>query len=95
MFEKDIPYAACQAWKQVGSSHPSKNVMTTSRPLKILYMDLFDPITYISIGGCKYGLVVVDDFTRFTWVFLRRAQNEFDLRIKMIRSGNGTEFNIL
>jgi hypothetical protein len=32
-FEKDRPCAACQAGKQVGSTHHSKNVMTTSRPL--------------------------------------------------------------
>jgi hypothetical protein len=32
-------------------------------------MDLLDPIAYISIGGSKYGLVIVDDYTRFTWVF--------------------------
>jgi hypothetical protein len=56
-------------------------------------MDLFGPITYISIGGSKYCLVIVDDYSRFTWVlllqekyqtqetlkrFLRQAQNELD-----------------
>jgi transposase InsO family protein len=81
--------------------------MTTDRPLELLYMDLFDPIAYISIGGSKYSLVIVDDYSCFTWVFflqkksqtqetlkefLRRAQNEFRLRIKMIRSDNGMEF---
>ena len=70
-------------------------------------MDLFGPITYISIGGNKYGLVIVDDFSRFTWVFflhdksevqgivkkfIRRAQNEFELKIKNIRSDIGSEF---
>jgi hypothetical protein len=50
-FEKDRPSAACQAGKQVGSTHQSKNVMTTSRPLELLHMDLFGPITYLSIGG--------------------------------------------
>ena len=70
-------------------------------------MDLFGPIAYISIGGNKYGLVIVDDYTRFTWVFflhdkgetqgvlkrlLRQAQNEFSLRIKKIRSDNWSEF---
>jgi transposase InsO family protein len=81
--------------------------MTTNRPLEILHMDLFSPISYISIGGSKYCLVIVDDYSLFTWVFflqeksqtqealkgfLRRAQNEFGLRIKKIRSVNGTEF---
>jgi transposase InsO family protein len=70
-------------------------------------MNLFGPITYISIGGNKYGLVIVDDFSHFTWVlflqdkseaqgiikkFIRRAQNEYELKIKNIRSDNGLEF---
>jgi hypothetical protein len=29
-------------------------------------MDLFGPVAYLSIGGGKYGLVIVDDFSRFT-----------------------------
>jgi transposase InsO family protein len=109
-FEKDRPCAACQARKQVGSTHHSKNVMTTSRPLELLHMDLFRPIAYLSIGGSKYGLVIVDDFSRFTWVFflqdksktqgtikrfLRRAQNEFELKVKKIRSNNGSKFKNL
>jgi hypothetical protein len=52
-FEKDRPCAACQAGKQVGSTHHSKNVMTTSRPLELLHMDLFGPVAYLSIGGSK------------------------------------------
>jgi transposase InsO family protein len=109
-FKKDRPCAACQAGKQVGTNHPSKNVMTTSRPLELLHMDLFGPVAYLSIGGSKYGLVIVNDFSRFTWVFflqdksktqstlkcfLRRAQNEFELKIKKIRSDNGSKFTNL
>jgi transposase InsO family protein len=109
-FEKNRPCVACQAGKQVGSTHHSKNVMTTSRPLELLHMDLFGPVAYLSIGGSKYGLVIVDNFFRFTWVFflqnksetqgtlkrfLRRAQNEFELKVKKIRSDNGSEFKNL
>jgi hypothetical protein len=65
-FEKDRPCAACQAGKQVGGSHHTKSVMTTTRPLEMLHMDLFGPVAYLSIGGSKYGLVIVDDFSRFT-----------------------------
>jgi transposase InsO family protein len=94
----------------VGSNHQSKNVMSTSRPLELLHMDLFGPIAYLSIGGSKYGLVIVADFSHFTWVFflqdktetqgtlkrfLRRAQNEFELKVKNIRSDNGSEFKNL
>jgi transposase InsO family protein len=106
-FEKDRVCSACQAGKQVGAHHPHKNIMTTDRSFELLHMNLFGPIAYISIGGSKYCLVIVDDYSRFTWVFflqvksqtqetlkgfLRRAQNEFRLRIKKIRSDNGTEF---
>jgi hypothetical protein len=102
-FEKDRVCSACQTIKQVGVHHPHKNIMTTDRPLELLHMDLFGPIAYISIGGSKYCLVSVDDYSRFTWMlflqdksqtqetlkgFLRQAQNEFGLRIKKIRSDN-------
>ena len=63
------PCAACQAGKQVGSSHHAKNVMTTSRPLELLHMDLFGPVAYLSIGGSKYGLVIV---LRDDWIQDRR-----------------------
>ena len=69
VFEKDRLCSACQAGKQVGIPHPAKNILTSSRPFKLLHMDLFGPITYISIGGNKYGLVIIDDYSRFTWVF--------------------------
>jgi hypothetical protein len=49
-------------------STPAKNIMTSSRPLKLLHMDLFGPIAYISIGANKYGLVIIDDFFHFTLV---------------------------
>jgi transposase InsO family protein len=106
-FEKDRICSACQTGKQVGVHHPHKNIMMTDRPLELLHMDLFGPIAYISIGRSKYCLVIMDDYSHFTWVFflqeksqtqetlkgfLRRAQNEFNLRIKKIRSDNGTEF---
>jgi hypothetical protein len=66
IFEKDMSYGACQSRKQVGAYHHAKNIMTTIRPLEMLHMDLFGPITYISIGGNKYGLVIVDDYSCFT-----------------------------
>jgi hypothetical protein len=65
-FEKYKPYKACHAGKQVGASHPSKNIMTTSRLLELLHMYLFDFVAYISTIVSKYGLVIVDDYTCFT-----------------------------
>jgi hypothetical protein len=69
VFEKDKPHRACQAEKQVGAHHHAKNIMTTIKPLEMLHMNLFGSITYISIGGNKYGLVIIDDYSHFTWVF--------------------------
>jgi hypothetical protein len=69
IFEKNKLCSTCQAGKQVGNTHPTKSVMSTSRPLKILHIDLFGPTTYRSIGGNGYGLAVVDDYSRYTWVF--------------------------
>jgi hypothetical protein len=68
-FEKDRICSACQVGKQVGAHHPHKNIMTTDRLLELLHMDLFSPIAYISISRSKYCLVIVDDYSRFTWVF--------------------------
>ena len=43
--------------------------MSTSKAFQLLHMDLFGPTQYTSIGGNKYGFVIVDDYTRYTWVF--------------------------
>jgi transposase InsO family protein len=91
----------------VEAPHHARNIMTTTRPLEMLHMDLFSPIVYISIGGNKYDLVIVDDYSRFTWVFflhdksetqevlkkfLKRPQIEIDVKVNKIRSDNGSEF---
>jgi hypothetical protein len=68
-FAKDRPCGPCQAGKQVGVPHYVKNTMITTKPLEMLHMDLVGPITYISIGDNKYSLVIIDDYSRFTWVF--------------------------
>jgi transposase InsO family protein len=105
--EKDRICKACQAGKQVGAPHSPNSILTTSSPLDLIHIDLFGPVAHISIGGNKYGLVIVDDYSRFMWVFfvfdksevqgkvktfIRRAQREFKLPIKEVRSDNGSEF---
>jgi hypothetical protein len=76
VFEKDRPCGVCQARKQVGVHHHAKNIMTITRPLEMLHIDLFGPVAYISIGGNKYGLVIVDDYSHFTWVFFLQDKSE-------------------
>jgi hypothetical protein len=73
--------------------------MSTSKAFELLHMDLFGPTTYTSIGGNKYGFMIVDDFTRYTWVsflvdksdvfatfktFIKRVQNDFETTIKKV-----------
>jgi transposase InsO family protein len=106
-FEKDKLCSACQAEKQVCNTHPKKSMMSTSKAFEWLHMDLFGPTTYTSIGGNKYGFVIMDDFTRYTWVFfhvdksdvfaifktfIKRIHNEFETTIKKVRSDNASEF---
>jgi hypothetical protein len=98
---------ACQAEKQVGNTHPKKSMISTSKKFELLHMDLFGPTTYTSIGGNKYGFVIVDDFSRYTWLFflldksdtfaafktfIKRIHNEFETTIKKVRSHNRSEF---
>ena len=69
VFEKDKLCSSCQARKQVGNTHPKKSMMSTSKAFELLHMDLFGPTQYTSIGKNKYDFVIVDDYTRYTWVF--------------------------
>jgi hypothetical protein len=50
--------------------------VSTSRPLELLHMDLFGPTTYASVGGNLNCLVIVDDFSRYTWVFFLHDKSE-------------------
>jgi len=65
-FEKDRVCSACIAGKQHQAKHTPKNVVSTSRPLELLHVDLFGPPSWDSLGGKKYGLVIVDDYSRYT-----------------------------
>jgi transposase InsO family protein len=82
-------------------------MISTTRPLELLHLDLFGPSTYDSFGGRRYGLVIVDDYSRYTWVFLlkskdgthkfftkfaKQAEHIFEEVIKTIRTNNGSEF---
>ena len=64
-YENNQVCKACQLGKQV-RSFKSKNVIASSRPLEILHMDLFGPSKIVRLGGKTYGLVIVDDYSRFT-----------------------------
>ncbi|KAK2370913.1 putative mitochondrial protein [Trifolium repens] len=97
----------CQIGKQVRMSHPMLEHQTTSKVLELLHMDLMGPMQVESLGGKRYVLVVVDDFSRYTWVnFIREKSDAFDVfkelciqiqrekgsNVVRIRSDHGREF---
>lgn len=44
--------------------------------LMLLHIYLFGLIAIASLGGKKYTLVIVDDYSKFTWVYFLRTKNE-------------------
>ena len=81
--------------------------MSTSKAFELLHMNLFGLTQYTSISGNKYDFVIVDDYTRYTWVFflvdksdvfatfksfVKGIHNEFETTIKRVRSDNSSEF---
>ncbi|GJU52471.1 putative ribonuclease H-like domain-containing protein [Tanacetum coccineum] len=106
-FEKDHLCSACQLGKSKKYSHKPKSENTNMEVLYTLHMDLCGPMRVQSINGKKYILVIVDDYSRFTWVkflrskdetpefvinFLKQIQVGLNKTVRYIRTDNGTEF---
>ncbi|GKB69853.1 putative ribonuclease H-like domain-containing protein [Tanacetum coccineum] len=107
LFEINQTCVACQKGKQHRASCKTKTVSSISQPLQMLHMDLFGPTFVKSLMKKMYCLVVTNDFSRFSWVFFLATKDEtseilktfitgienlIDLRVKVIRCDNGTEF---
>ncbi|GKB21720.1 retrovirus-related pol polyprotein from transposon TNT 1-94 [Tanacetum coccineum] len=106
-FEKDHLCSACQLGKSKKFSYRPKSKNTNMEVLHTLHMDLCGPMRVQSIKGKKYILVIVDDYSRFTWVkflrskdetpefvtnFLKQIQVGLNKTVRFIRTDNGTEF---
>ncbi|GJT81712.1 putative ribonuclease H-like domain-containing protein [Tanacetum coccineum] len=75
-FEKDHLCSACQLGKSKKFSHRPKSENTNMEVLHTLHMDLCGPMRVQSIKGKKYILVIMDDYSRFTWVKFLRSKDE-------------------
>ncbi|GJZ97991.1 retrovirus-related pol polyprotein from transposon TNT 1-94 [Tanacetum coccineum] len=76
-----------KSWKSKKSSHQPKAEDTNQEKLYLLYMDLCGPKHVASINRKRYILVIVDDYSRFTWVRLLRSKDEApDAIIKCIKN---------
>ncbi|GKB85877.1 putative ribonuclease H-like domain-containing protein [Tanacetum coccineum] len=107
LFESDNSCVACQKGKQHKASCKTKLVSSSSHPLQMLHMDLFGPTFIRSINHNIYFLVVIDDYSRFSWVFFLTTkdetsgilktfiigiENQINHKVKIIRCDNGTQF---
>nr|GEU40243.1 retrovirus-related Pol polyprotein from transposon TNT 1-94 [Tanacetum cinerariifolium] len=85
-FEKDHLCSACAMDKSTKKSHKPKSKDTNQEKLYLLHMDLCGPMRVESINGKKYILVIVDAYSRFTWVkFLRSKDEAPDFIIKFLK----------
>ncbi|GJX46615.1 retrovirus-related pol polyprotein from transposon TNT 1-94 [Tanacetum coccineum] len=106
-FEKDHLCSACALGKSLKKPHKPKSEDTNQEKLYLLHMDLCGPMRVTSVNGKKYILVIVDDYSRFTWVkclrskdealafiinFLKMIQVRLKETVRRIRTDNGTEF---
>ncbi|MCO5581806.1 hypothetical protein L7F22_035695 [Adiantum nelumboides] len=97
----------CQLGKQHRVAFPKQASTRASAPLALVHTDLCGPMSTSSLSGLCYMLVLVDDFSRYTWVsFLKlkseafgsirdwkaMVEKEKDLKVKSIRSDRGGEF---
>nr|GEU88107.1 Gag-Pol polyprotein [Tanacetum cinerariifolium] len=106
-FKKDHLCSACAMGKSKKKSHKPKSEDTNQEKLYLLHMDLYGPMRVKSVNGKKYILVIIDDYSRFTWVkclrskdeapefiikFLKMIQVRLKMPIQRIQTDNGTEF---
>ncbi|GJS87376.1 putative ribonuclease H-like domain-containing protein [Tanacetum coccineum] len=107
IFENNHTCVACRKGKQHKAFCKTKTVSSICQPLQMFHMDLFGPTFVKSLIKKMYCLVVTDDYSRFSWVFFLATKDEtsgilkafitgienlIDLRVKVIRCDNGTEF---
>nr|GEU47613.1 hypothetical protein [Tanacetum cinerariifolium] len=106
-FKKDHLCSACEQGKIHRKHHKSITAFALNKQLYLLHMDLCGPIRVESINGKRYVLVVVDDYSRYTWVFflhskdkasnvifsfIKKTQVNLQLQVQRVRTDNVTEF---
>ena len=81
-FKKEHLCAACELEKQSWKSHLTIINMKVIEPLELLHIDLYGASAIESIGGNKYILVIVDDFSRFTCVYFFKQKSDATSKLK-------------
>jgi transposase InsO family protein len=98
--------ALCHHGKMIAASHSPVNTMMTEQPRQLLHMDTISPSRVHSMGGKWYVLVIVNDYSCYSWVFFLeskdevfeqfqslalRLNNEHHNCLKVVHSDNGTK----
>ncbi|GJU18206.1 retrovirus-related pol polyprotein from transposon TNT 1-94 [Tanacetum coccineum] len=106
-YVKDQLCSSCEVSKAKRSSFKTKAVPSSKGRLNLLHMDLCGPMRVASINGKKYILVIVDDYSRYTWTLFLRSKDETPEVLKdfltmiqrnlqapviSVRTDRGTEF---
>nr|GFB91255.1 putative ribonuclease H-like domain-containing protein [Tanacetum cinerariifolium] len=106
-FIKDHLCSSCKLGKAKRKSFHTKLTPSSKRRLHLLHMDLCRPMRVASINGKRYVLVIVDDYSRYTWThflrskdetpevlidFLRLVQRGLQAQVRVVRTNKGTEF---
>nr|GEU89454.1 retrovirus-related Pol polyprotein from transposon TNT 1-94 [Tanacetum cinerariifolium] len=106
-YHKEHLCPSCEQGKSKRASHPPKPVPNSRQRLHLLHMDLCGPMRIANINGKRYVLVIVDDYSRYTWVHFLRSKDEapkviikflkritvlLQSHVIIIRIDNGTEF---
>ncbi|GJX35659.1 retrovirus-related pol polyprotein from transposon TNT 1-94, partial [Tanacetum coccineum] len=73
---KEYLFPSCEQGKSKTSPHKPKPVPNSKQMLHLLHMDLCMPMRVESINGKRYVLVIVDDYSRYTWVYFLRSKDE-------------------
>nr|GFA51634.1 hypothetical protein [Tanacetum cinerariifolium] len=84
-FKKGHLCSACAMGKSTRKAHKPKSKDTNQEKLYLLHMDLCGPMRVEIVNGKKYILVIIDDYSRFTWV-------RFKVSVRRIQTDNGTDF---
>ncbi|GJV84641.1 retrovirus-related pol polyprotein from transposon TNT 1-94 [Tanacetum coccineum] len=106
-YVKDQLCSSCEVSKAKRSSFKSKTVPSSKGRLNLLHMDLCGPMRVASINGKRYILVIIDDYSRYTWTLFLRSKDETPEVLKdfltmiqrnlqapviSVRTDRGTEF---
>jgi hypothetical protein len=76
MFESNHVCAPCRHGKMIAAFHSPVNTVMSEQPRQLLHMDTIGPSQVRSVGGKWYVLVIVDDYSHYSWVFFLECKDE-------------------